>query len=153
MTLAEVLVCLAVLAIVTAMIVSFAILMRQRVQASNTLLETQQDLSVLEATAEHWLERMTEAGASFSADGNTVTATVDDKTYALSFASGSLIGTLPGGEALTVHTEQIEALDFTAQTNASGDALFFCAVTCQADKPITFAINPRAGEIVGGAAS
>lgn len=158
MTLAEIMVCLAVVAIAITMVVSFAMLMSERTKASRARLETQQDLTLIETVAENWLDRMSGLNASFSLSDNrksvtaAVTETVEgvetEATYTLGFSYGSFTGTLPGGETISVPTEQIEGVVFSLEGNGS-DVLFFCTVTTAEDE-ITFAINPRIGEIVGG---
>lgn len=152
MTLAEIIVCLAVVSIGMVMMTSFAIFMRNRVNMSNARLDTQQDLMRLEATVEGWLDRMSQADAVFFADGNAITATAEGETYTLRFAGGILTATQPNKESLSVRTEQIQNMTFAAQSHANGDTLFFCTILCHATgESVIFAINPRAGETVGGA--
>lgn len=157
MTLAEIMVCIAVVAIAITMVVSFTTLMSERTKTSRAQLEAQQDLTLIETVAESWLDRMCALNATFtlSADAKAITATVVETVdeeeietiYTLGFAYGSFTGTLPGGETITIRAERVE--DVTYSLKSSSDVLFFFHVQT-AQKTISFAINPRIGETLGG---
>lgn len=161
MTLAEIMVALAVVAVMITLVVSFAVMLGDRVDISGARLEAQQDMDLLESGAEGWISSMTQSGAAYSADGGNLTAKIGEEEYTLSFVYSSLTGTRPDGSSLTVRTERVKSAEFQVEQNG-GDALFFCTVTYEipqagsnvpAVETHTFCINPRVGETVTGGAN
>lgn len=152
-TLAEVMVSLALVATMITMTVSFTVLITERtkVNAANDALR--QDCQKIEAGAEGWLNAiLAKDGAALQAPdpstSNEVTVKINEALYTLKFSYNSLIGTLPDGRQITVHTERVQSVTFEVMENADeSDQLLFCHVLC-ADQgtPYTFCINPRVGE-------
>lgn len=164
MTLIEMVVALAVVAVMITMVASFTVVLRDRVNVSRAMLAAQQDLDLIESGAEGWITSLTEQGAVFTAEDNKIRAVIAKDTgseaYTLTFANGALSGTLPEGKTVTWGTEQTQAATFSLITEEDGsDVLFFCTVTYEipqaendtsAKQTHTFCINPRVGEIITG---
>lgn len=149
-TLAEIMVALALVSIMITMVVSFAMLISERTQANAQNDAMRRDGELVRTGAERWLDAVTLAGGSVTASGNQVTA----GEATLSYQYGSLRGVLPGGESFTLRTESVTSVAFEVKTNGT-DALLFCFVTCEdpeADTPAVFTIcvNARVGESGGG---
>ncbi len=169
-TLAEIMVALAVVAIMIVMVVSFTLLISERTGASADNLDAQQERVVLKSSVEAWLSAVTKENAVLSlqaADpatlvtdssvpGLTITRSgskvVTDGGLTLSFAYGALKGQLPDGKTLTVRTESVESMEFhLAKKTAAGETeyLLYCVVTGERGT-YTFCVNPHVGE-KGGA--
>lgn len=169
-TLAEIMVALAVVAIMIVMVVSFTLLISERTGASADNLDAQQERVVLKSSVEAWLSAVTKENATLSlkaADpatlvtdsavpGLTITRSgnkvVTDGGLTLSFSYGTLKGKLPDGKTVTVHTETVESVHFyLAEKSAGGETeyLLYCAIT-DGLGTYTFCVNPHVGE-KGGA--
>ena len=149
-TIAELCVVLAIVAIVSAMVVSFSVLLSARTRESSARLDAMNDLELVESAAEGWLSRMGLEGAVVSQNGSGLTATVTDgagtsSTYTLSVYGNMLTGTLPGNEVMTVVLEQVNDIDFTILQNA-GDTLCICTVTDSEGNTHTVCVNPHVGD-------
>jgi prepilin-type N-terminal cleavage/methylation domain-containing protein len=168
-TLAEIMVALAVVAIMIVMVVSFTLLISERTGASADQLSVQQERTMLKSNVETWLSAVTAKNATLSlkaADpatlvtdsavpGLTITRSgskvVTDGGLTLSFSYGTLKGKLPDGKTITAHTETVESVHFYLAEKADGvgaEYLLYCAITDELGT-YTFCVNPHVGE--GGA--
>lgn len=150
-TLAEIMVSLALVAIMITMTVSFTFLITERTKVNAAHDTMRQDCQKVQAGTEGWLTSILALDVkSISVDAEkTVTATVMEEdletTYTLKFSYKTLTGTLPNGKKINVRTEQVTQVTFDVM-NSSSDYLLFCNVTCDGAPPYTFCINPRVGE-------
>ena len=143
-TLAEIMVTLALVAIMITMVVSFTLLITERTRANAQNDAMRRDVEVIRTGAERWLDAT--APTTLTADGGKVTA----GESSLVFQYGSLRGTLPGGESFTMRTESTSSVAFEVMANGE-DALLFCYITCQdieTDETVTFTVclNSHVGE-------
>ncbi len=162
MTLAEIMVSLALVSIMIVMAVSFVMLVTQRTRANTANDLVRQDCLKIEAGAEGWLNALAKEGASgFSVEqfvepdeeGVKIDKVLKAGGFELSFSYGTLTGTLPEGE-INISTECVKTVLFEVMENDT-DFLVFCRIECEnteSGKSVfhTFCINPRAGE-KGGA--
>ena len=143
-TLAEIMVALALVSIMITMVVSFTLLITERTRANAQNDAMRRDVEVIRTGAERWLDAT--APTTLTADGGKVTA----GESSLVFQYGSLRGTLPGGESFTMRTESTSSVAFEVMANGE-DALLFCYITCQdieTDEIVTFTVclNSHVGE-------
>ena len=137
MTLAELMVSVAVVAIMAVMVVSFATLLSGRTADNNENLAFQQDLALAQAQVEGWMAANT--GETLSLDNKAVTAEEGDT---LSFAYHTLTA---GENSITLDT--VESVTFEL-VDKNPDYLLFCTVTSTDGQTYTFCVNPRIGETV-----
>ena len=138
MTLAELMVSLAMVAIMIVMVVSFSMLLTDRTRSSGENLSFQQDFAAVKAGVEGWMANT--AGQTLTADENAVKA--GENT--LQFQNG----VLSAGD-IDIRTETVRAVTFhLAEEN--GEYLLFCTVMrAESEDSYTFCVNPRVGEMVG----
>ena len=150
MTLAEIMVALAMVSIMIVMVVSFVMLMSERTRTNAENLAIQQELRQIESGVEGWMNQLTKAGATFATDGDPVSpeetgryvegealytklrVTVHGEdggvgTYFLSFSNHTLKGELEKeGEtnrSVTIRTEKVSGIYFdlaSKDTDADG---------------------------------
>lgn len=174
-TLMELSVVLALVAIVSALVVSFSVLMSQRVALSTTRLNAMNDMESVDAFVEGWLGRMKLLGAELSlvvnesideTTGETTNQTKlkagkDGKEYILFFDENAfmLIGDLPDGTSMTYTPTVVTGIKFMQVENwDKTDKLFFYSLTYNLpgvgggtgeQHTPTFCANPRVGEDCG----
>ena len=172
MTLAEIMVALAMVSIMIVMVVSFVQLMSERTRVSGENLAVQQELSQVESGIEGWMNAMTKARATIAqektgetAEGELIygklIATVEGENYELTFSYHALKGELvkegeSEGRVITIRTEKVTGITYdlvTKGTGADTEYLLFCIVTvgeADAEETYRFCVNPRVGEQIGG---
>ena len=143
MTLAELIVAMAMVVILIVMVVSFVTIMTGHTRTSSENLAFEQDFAAVKAGVEAWMSAT--AGKELSAVGGTndkIDATAlkaEDKT--LRFEHGMLTG----GNA-PIRAESVGTVTFLLQEK-SGQYLLFCTVTRADGKDsYTFCVDPRVGE-------
>ena len=161
-TLAEIMVAIALVAVMCTMVVSFTMLMTRRTRANQISDSMRQDCQKIEAAVEGWLNTMNEEGASIDATiGEERTALLvaekEGVSCTLQFSYNTLTGNLSSdaeseNKALTVRTETVAKVEFAVLNNDS-DCLVICYVTCQNPETqesveYTFCINPRVGDSI-----
>lgn len=151
MTLAEIMVSLALVSIMLVMAVSFVLLVTKntRINAENDRIR--QDLQKVEAGVESWVNAVLaeKMNLTCSDDKKTLTA----ETFSLHFSGKRLVGTLPSGKEMTIPTDRVTTIEFEVIKN-DGKTLVFCDVTCENKEKettveYTFSILSRVGESVG----
>ncbi len=155
-SIAEMCIVLAVLAIVGTLVVSFSLMVSARASASTTRLSAADDLKVSQSILDGWVDRMTGLGAQFTADDTGLSATVDGETYAVKLQEGTLIAPLPDGTNLSCPISTAEAIRFGQLTKPDSNPLIFCTLTYTVKSPNgaktvvedTFTILSRVGETV-----
>ena len=160
-TLAEIMVTVALVAIVITMVVSFTLVITQRTKNNAINDAMRRDVDMIRVGAERWLNTVAKEGDELiCSDATAVTAQKEGAAVGtLTFRNGVLKGDMPGGNSLTLRTEYVTSVTFEALKNvASGDYLLYCTVTfddSDADEPITFTLclNSHVGEGVQGGGS
>ena len=163
MTVAEIVVALALVSIMITMVVSFTALITGRTKANQAADAMRADCDKVQAAVKGWLDGVNLAGAEvtfFPEEGkqtaSALTATVgageDAQTYTLKHSYAALSGNLPEEKTITIRTETVKAVEFEVMKNGS-DYLVFCYLTCENPETketvnYTFCINPRVGETV-----
>ena len=166
MTLAEIVVVLAVVAIVSTIVVSFSIMVDTKTRVSTAKADAVTDIRVVENLVDGWVYRQTLKNGEFviSEDGN-ISCTVEGVVYDLSFdtEAGYLLGELPvdEGEKLSVYTKCIESISFemfhkNTTDGSNKDVLIMCTVNYYlldnaGIKYLTtyvFCVNEYAGDII-----
>lgn len=138
MTLAELMVSLALVAVMIVVVVSFVMLLTGHTQTNGQRLAFQQDFTAVKASVEGWMGKT--AGSDLSTDGKSVSA--GENT--LQFKNGVL-----SAEDVNLRAESIEAVSFEL-VEENGEYLLFCQVTpANGEGSYTFCVNPRVGEKVG----
>lgn len=142
MTLAELMVAMAMVAVMIVMVVSFTMLMTEHTRTNGEELAFQQDFAAVKAAVEGWMD--SNAGQTLICDEASVTAG-ESSTLKFNY------GVLTAGE-LSLRTDSIGAVTFELFGD-NGEYLLFCTVTRadSEDGGYTFCVNSRVGETVGGA--
>lgn len=147
-TLAELLVSLAMVAIMAAMVISFVMLLTQRNRTNAANEALQQDLQIVESGVTAWVESFASGqDLQIVADGKQVQ--VGESSYKLQFAYGKLTGALSDGRSVVVHTQGVQDITFEMMTNGAGEQLLFCTLHSESGTH-TFCVNPYVGEQAGG---
>lgn len=160
-TIAEMCVVLAVLAIVGTVVVSFSVMVNARSAAATTKLSASEDRELCQVILKSWVDRMTGLDASITADETGLSATVEGQAYRVAWEEGTLTAPLPDGQKLFCPIDTVEELQFRQMTRSNGNPLIFCtlvySVTNAAGNRValedTFTILSRVGERVGETAS
>lgn len=150
MTLAEIMICMAVVAISVVMVVSFSVTMGNRMSRSKAQLEARKELEAIESLTDAWLNAVLKEGAAFDYTlevpetwPEAITATVAEQALTLNWQHNYLIGKLPGADAegnpvspITFRTEYVTGVQFyvkpgvkveqvpVQKTDESGNPLF-----------------------------
>jgi len=150
MTLAELLVSLALVAVMIVVVVSFVMLLTGHTRANGEHLAFQQDFAAVKACVESWMEKhggkpLLEVQPEGEPDPIGVSLDVGaGESDTLKFQNGVLSA---GGFKLRADT--IENITFYLD-GSNGEYLLFCTVTrVDSDEPYTFCVNPRVGEMAG----
>lgn len=140
MSLAEIVVVLAVVAIVSTIVVSFSIMVDNKTRVSNAKVDAVSDIRVVESVIDGWVYRHTLDGGKFVIDDGNISCTVGGEVYKLSFDSedGYLLGELPNNdegeeEKLWFYTKCIESISFemfhkNTDDNVDEDVLIMCTI-------------------------
>ena len=156
-TLSELCIVLALVAVVATIVTSFCLVIHQRSAISRARLDIVNEVTVLEAYAQSWVDEMTEQKAVFEKDDKSgaLKATVGSDTYKLSL---NIEGVLEGERSesvMTFSTTRINSVTFdVVEKEGGGDCIFFCTVTAllpqtnggEKTEVYTFCINSRIGE-------
>lgn len=167
MTISEICIVIAVLAIVSVVVVSFAAMATGRGTVGVDKLKVMQDVELLEAVVDQWFaEVYTKPGdVEIVANNDTEALSLKDREgLTLQFAGSNLVAVFPvknageGEETTTSRTYQFEVitgLKFERVVDESGtDDIFFCTITYEyrsgqnktGKGTYTFCINSRVGE-------
>lgn len=141
-TLAELMVSLALVAIVIVMVVSFALLLSEKTRAGEDNLLFQQDFSVVKTGVEDWMSQMVGKELTTDTDGTALNA---EGAGSLEFQ-----GSVLSGSDIHTRLESVDSVTFEL-VEKSGDYLLFCTVTrVDSEETYTFCVNPRVGDSTGG---
>ena len=160
-TLAEICIVMAVVAIVSLSVTSFATMASGRGTAAATKLDAMGDLEIVEAVVESWIleaAKDTESGITINEDKAKITATKNDpnSSGSIMFSGHTLNVTFPGeSDAVLYQLKSIVGLKFEAVSNGLAN-LYYCTVTYEyrngivtKEQTYTFCVYPRVGETVG----
>lgn len=155
-TLAEIVIVIALAAILCVMVVSFSSLISARARANAANDAMRYDFMTVEAGAEGWLNVFSGSETPFTlseSDGELIANVEGDTdTYTLGYENGYLVGTVPEGNDVTIRTETVTSLTFSCLGNPEDkDYLVFCDVICQNPESgdevkLTFCVNSHLGE-------
>ena len=160
-TLAEMCIVMAVIAIVSLSVVSFVTITSGRGSASAAKMNAMEELELVESIVDNWFVQMTQ-NHSEAVDnqgnlrGNSIQV-VNSRTVQGSVAGyikkeSTLNVCFPGNAERSYSLEKITDIHFDYRENGE-DVLYFCTVTYEDDgetAKYVFCINPRVGEIIGG---
>lgn len=143
-TLMELCIVIALVAILSTMVVSFSVLTSRRSRAAAERLSAMEEIAEVEVVVEAWFGAMGDRAhlASVSAGGD-VLVLGEGK---LSFDGSRLTGTVPGESGYSLPVEYVTGVKFSQ----SGE-VYFCRVEYEVagkGESITFCVNPRVGETV-----
>lgn len=153
MTMAEILICVAMVAIAVVMVVSFSVSMGGRTRRSNAQLEAREEVELVESVTRSWLNNVlsnalhNEQATEFSVTAPDADGWGRDLAVKLGPAPGEgeqdarqnftltcqykrLTGTRPTGEAIDLRLERVTGATFFVTVDGD-DALFYCRVTYQ----------------------
>jgi prepilin-type N-terminal cleavage/methylation domain-containing protein len=156
-TLAEISVALAVVAIISVSVVTFTTLLSARSTTSAAKLNAVDDINLCESIVDMWVDQVLDCGGEITVADNTLSTSIDGESHTLGFADGNIVYSLPEGSSqvvLSVVTDlELSELSLTA------DKIYFCKVKYDIpmDKDVSvsyeyvFSVSPRTGDVVGGA--
>ena len=155
-SIAEMCIVLAILAIVGTLVVSFSLMVSGRASAGADKLNGADDLERSQVILEAWVDRMVGLGAQFTADETGLSATVGGQTYQVALQEGALLAPLPDGQTLSCPLSATKGLRFSQMTQAQGNPLIFCTIVCSVTSASgnenltanTFTVFSRVGETV-----
>jgi len=164
-TLSEMMVVLAVIAVISTIVVSFSLMMNLRVKVAGARLAAAQDLSVIETITESWIDSYMDENATFSIDANgaLVANVAGGASGTLKLDKEKLVGIIPDGTPVTCNTKNFNSIIFSFVTKDGDstvtpgeDAVFFATVTYSiplANDQIrtytyVFSVNPHVGEVI-----
>ena len=154
-TLTELVIVLAVLAIVSTMVISFTAMVTNSRQLSSARLDALGDVRVAETVIESFIEK--NAGAAVSDDKLSITA--NEKS--ISFIKGEeelggnlVINSATEGEdpETSVALERVTNITFD-EYGDNTDKIYYCTIKYKVGNHVfdyTFCVNPYVGESVGG---
>ena len=137
MTLAEIVVSLAVFSVLCTIVVSCMLLITARTAANAANDAMRRDCTRIEEGLQCWLD-------AFAAES------CDPDVSALTFVDDTLIGVLPDGNCITWNTETVRAVSFEIMSS-EGNELLFCYVTCASQDggseiAFSFCVSSKIGE-------
>ena len=148
MTLAEICIVLAVIAIVSTVVASFCLFANHRAVASSNRLQILNEVSAIEKVVEQFVdanESVTVMDGALTSGDNSI-----------SLVDGVLTADIrDDGDPVTLDCETVEEISFELMTK-TGDMLVFCRVTCSIplangeskSETHVFCVNSRLGEAV-----
>ena len=153
-SIAEMCIVLALLAIVGTLVVSFSLMVSARANAGATRLNAADDLQVSQTILDAWADRMAGLNAQITADETGLSATIGEKTYAVTLKDGMLLAPLPDGEPLSCPIRTAESFRFSQLTKPDGNPLIFCTISYTINNPAgvkivtedTFTVLSRVGD-------
>lgn len=154
MTLAEILVSLALVAIIITMTASFVALITERTRVNRENETLREDRALIQSGVESWITSMLSDGYSIAISNESPSLYASKTgmdTHYLSF-NDKLTGTRPGGENIVLSTEKVTGISFEIIPNDSDSSrkIYFCTVQSANEVSYTFCVYPRIGEAVNG---
>ena len=157
-TLAEMCIVMAVVAIVSLSVTSFATMASGRGTAAATKLDAMGDLEIVEAVVESWIAEAVKQESVITTPGaNGAAISINENDLIRVRSSGWMEVSFPGeNEILDYRLKSVTGLNIDTETNETGTAtIYYCTVTYEyrnglvtKDQTYTFCVYPRVGEIV-----
>ena len=153
-TLAELSIVLALVAVISAVVVSFAIMMSERTKANQYKLNLIQELDFVETTIEGFVDSVGGANAVFDdSSSGVLSADVGGNTHSISFSVDSSVLTVsrPDISEYSITLETINGLSFKVVSSAN-ESLIMCTATYFDNNALirqTFTVFSRVGQTVG----
>ena len=150
-SLLELSIVLAIVSIVSVMAITFSALISGKITTGTKKLNFMQDVEVIEASLESWVDVLISEGAVFSVENGNVKATKNSTEYKVTFDDGVLKAILPT-RTIKTNTETVDSISFDLITK-NNEVLFFCTVTTtlkNAPSTYVFTINTYVGDVMGG---
>ncbi|MBE7090578.1 MAG: prepilin-type N-terminal cleavage/methylation domain-containing protein [Clostridiales bacterium] len=127
-TLAELVVVLAMLAIVSTMVTSFCILINNYHALNRKRAAITERLSGVERTVSNFLFDCEENNRTIAVNANMVTVTSAGETYTLTVSDQTLIAVSPQGET-RLNVKELQSVTFQLKAGTNGKALLLCKAT------------------------
>lgn len=156
MTLAEIMVSLALVAIIITMTASFVALITERTRVNRENETLREDRALIQSGVESWITSMLSDGYSImtSEESPSLFVSIEEvSSYVLSFDNNELTGTRPGGEKIELSTEKVTGISFSITSKTENEItkkIYFCTVNPGEETEYTFCVYPRIGEAVNG---
>ena len=151
MTIAELCVVLAVIAIVSTIVVSFSVLVHQKTAISNSKVDAVADIRVVENIIDGWIYRQEVLGHNISVEGDVVKSSGG---YELTFSDNKILGTLPDEKNLWFNTSTIESIEYEIFDKET-DVLVVCTINYYVsngselvENSYIFCVNQYVGDII-----
>ncbi len=141
-TLVELCVVIALVAILSTMVVSFSVLTSRRSRAAEARLSAMQEIAKIEVVVDAWFGRQEEQANKVTAADGALTRGGDELWF--DAESKTLLGEVSGERVYSLPVEYVTGVTFSQ----SGE-VYFCKVTYElptGGESITFCVNPRVGE-------
>lgn len=160
-SIAEMCIVLAVIAIASTVVITFTIMVSARSSASVTKLNAYNDIQVSQVILENWMDKMLEEEVPIIADETGLYAVdqhvpEDVRLYYVTLQDGQLVAPLPDGTELTCPVSTVKEFRFSQLPveATNGQVLYFCTVAYEVQNPTgeyvpfeeTFTIRPRVGQ-------
>ena len=160
-SIAEMCIVLAVIAIASTVVITFTIMVSARSSASVTKLNAYNDIQVSQVILENWMDSMHTEGAYVNTEGmglQAVKKNGENVEFYLEvyLQDGQLVAPLPDGTELTCPISTVKEFRFSQLPEATVDrnVLYFCTVAYEVQNPTgeyvpfeeTFTIRPRVGQ-------
>lgn len=120
-TLAELIVVLAIVSILSVMVVSFTAMFSNRAKANRAKMDAINDIILVEHGLENWFSSLTLLGADFSVDdGGNLIATLNENNYSVTLnrAMGNLVAQMPDKEPIYCPVSAVTKVSFKYLENA-----------------------------------
>lgn len=154
MTIAELTVVLAVIAIVSTIVVSFSIMVHQQTLISNSKVDAVADIRVVENIIDGWIYRQEKEGYEISLEGNVLKSVKEGSEYTLTFVDNKIVGTLVDGDELFYNTSTIESIEYEIFAKDT-DMLIICTINYYVSNgtelvldSYIFCVNQYIGDII-----
>ena len=155
-TLAELMVVLVVISIISFVVVSFTVTVSNKAKNSRSFAAALSEVQMVEAVVEGWIEQ--NSVESFSVQDETILSITKDETNIKFVYNTILETTKKDGNVETknlCYTETIQSITFDMESK-EGDYIIFCYVTYEVvltnetkeTLTHTFTINPRVGDSI-----
>ena len=153
-SIAEMCIVMAVLAIASTVVVTFTAMVGARSSISATKLRASEDLQLSQSILENWVDQMVSLDAQFTANETGLSAVAGGQTYRVLVEEGRLTAQLPEGKKLQCPLGIMEQFQFTQMTKAGKNPLIFCTAAYilentageEVQRTRTFTIFSRVGE-------
>ena len=147
-TLTELVVVIAVLAIISTMVVSFSVMVNGSQRLAKAKVEALGDIRLAESVIEGFIVDKANEEKAFSASDDGKSLKIDDTEKIV--YTGSALEVYRGSDGKTTHTfEHITKIEFN--THGSTDIIYYCKITYTVgdhEYDYTFCVNPYAGETI-----